>query len=233
MRIRSIFTALVVAVMALPVAAQSNVGTFSLVPRVGVDVTNVSGNHVYAYGAIGTFSLKGKLHSDFTGGVEAMYQVLPRLAVSAGAMYAAEGCRYGDIEVGTGTTRAGINENRINLEYLQVPVMLRYYVAKGLSVNAGLRLGFLLSANHEFDAIDITYNEISGTREYGDAHSTDEDIKEACKKTTVAIPIGISYEYMNVVLDARYHFPLTKAFDSGVDGKVKGFTVTVGYKFDL
>ena len=31
------------------------------------------------------------------------------------------------------------------------------------------------------------------------------------KKVDVAIPLGLSYEYMNVILDARYNVSLTKA----------------------
>ena len=147
-------------------------------------------------------------------------------------MYAQEGSRHSDIEVGQGEARVGINENNLTFNYLQVPIMAHVYVAKGLSLNAGVRLGFLLSASHEYDTVDITYDDISGTREYGESHSYDEDIKSFCKTTSITIPVGVSYEYMNVVLDARYHFPLTKTFKE-TSGKHQGFTVTVGYKFDL
>lgn len=219
-------------VMTLPLMAQPEAGTFSIVPRLGVDITNVSGEHVYAYGNLGDYSLKGKYQPGFTGGVEVMYQAMPRLAVSAGVMYAQEGSRYSDIELGEGADRAGINQNSLGFDYLQIPVMARFYVAKGLSVNAGIRLGFLLSANHQYDTVEITYDDITGTREYGESHSYDEDIKSACKSTSVSIPVGFSYEYMNVVLDARYHIPLTKTFKES-SSKHQGFTVTVGYKFDL
>ena len=33
----------------------------------------------------------------------------------------------------------------------------------------------------------------------------------ACQEVDVAIPLGLSYEYMNVILDARYNVSLTKA----------------------
>ena len=51
----------------------------------------------------------------------------------------------------------------------------------------------------------------------------------------VSIPVGISYEYLNVVLDARYHFGLTKLYkdESWPTEKNKVFTFTVGYKFNL
>lgn len=229
---RKLILALGFMAMALPLLAQPEVGTFSIVPRVGVDITKVTGDHLYEYGNLGTYSLKGKMQPGFTGGVEVMYQALPQLAVSVGAMYAQEGNRYSDIELGEDATRVGINENSLSFDFLQVPIMAHVYVAKGLSLNAGVRLGFLLSASHEYDTVDITYDELSGTREYGESRSYDDDIKSFCKSMSVAIPVGVSYEYMNVVLDARYHLPLTKTFEE-TSGKHQGFTVTVGYKFDL
>ena len=54
------------------------------------------------------------------------------------------------------------------------------------------------------------------------------------KSFDVAIPVGISYEYENVVLDARYHFGLTTVFKSGLWSSTNSvFSITVGYKFDL
>ena len=56
----------------------------------------------------------------------------------------------------------------------------------------------------------------------------------AAKKVNVSIPVGLSYEYMNVILDARYHIGLTKVNKvDGRDSKNKVFTFTVGYRFAL
>ena len=48
----------------------------------------------------------------------------------------------------------------------------------------------------------------------------------------MAIPLGISYEYGHVVMDARYNFPLTKA-EKEIGSKNKCFTFSVGYKFEI
>lgn len=54
------------------------------------------------------------------------------------------------------------------------------------------------------------------------------------KKVDVAIPLGLSYEYMNVILDARYNVSLTKASKGDWDNcKNKALTFTVGYRFTL
>ena len=41
------------------------------------------------------------------------------------------------------------NDNTVALSYLNVPLMAKYYVIKGLSVEAGPQIGFLLSAKNE------------------------------------------------------------------------------------
>lgn len=44
--------------------------------------------------------------------------------------------------------------------------------------------------------------------------------------------MGVSYEFKNVVLDARYNWGVTKVFDDA-DVKNSVFQVTLGYKFEL
>jgi len=54
------------------------------------------------------------------------------------------------------------------------------------------------------------------------------------KKTAFAIPVGISYEYENVMLTARYNIGLSKVYNHDLsDSKNKVITVSVGYKFNL
>ena len=55
---------------------------------------------------------------------------------------------------------------------------------------------------------------------------------DGIKSVALSIPVGLSYEISNVVLDARYNWGVTKAFD-GLDSKNSVFQVTIGYKFQL
>ena len=98
------------------------------------------------------------------------------------------------------------------LDYLNIPVTANFYVAGGLALKAGAQLGFLLYAKQ----LGI-------------------DIKDNCRKLSVAIPVGISYEFGNVVFDARYNFALTKVnkHKSVVnDGRSDLIQLTLGYKFE-
>ena len=95
--------------------------------------------------------------------------------------------------------------------YLNIPIMCNYYVYKGLAVKAGVQPGFLLSAK-----------------------MGDTDVKKDMKKFDFAIPVGVSYEYMNIVLDARYNIGLTKINkEDGDSMKNSVFQITLGYKFKI
>ena len=60
------------------------------------------------------------------------------------------------------------------------------------------------------------------------------DMTDNMKRIDVSIPLGISYEYGNVLLDARYNFGLLKINkDEYSTYKNKVFSFTVGYIFDL
>ena len=112
--------------------------------------------------------------------------------------------QYGAKKEGTDT--------KINLAYITVPVLANYYLVNGLAVKTGVEVGFKSSAESK----------------NGDEK---EDI-EGVKSVIMSIPVGASYEYKNVVLDARYNIGVTNAFEKG-DAKQSAFVVTLGYKFKL
>ena len=105
----------------------------------------------------------------------------------------------------------GIDETT-KLDYLNIPLTGNIYVAKGLALKTGLQFGILMSAKIE-----------------------DADIKDACEKLNLSIPIGISYEFSNVVLDLRYNVGLNKTnkADNGNKARSDLFQITLGYKFEL
>ena len=63
------------------------------------------------------------------------------------------------------------------------------------------------------------------------AHYEDYDAEEV-NTFDFSVPVGISYEYMNVCLDARYNIGVSKIAD-GDAGRNSVFQITLGYKFKL
>lgn len=127
------------------------------------------------------------------------------------------------------------SEQKIKLGYLNLPVMMKYFVTSGLSLQAGPQLGYLLSAENEYKISsridDMEFNE-SGT----------EDIKDELKKISLGLNFGLGYEFSNnFLLQARYHLGLTDISDYEEDPedfegeldelKNSSFQVSVGYKF--
>lgn len=103
-------------------------------------------------------------------------------------------------------------DNIVELNYLNVPLMGKYYLAKGFSVEAGPQIGFLLSAKNE-----------------------KLDVKDAFKKVDFGFNFGLGYKFQNGInFSARYNLGLTDI--NNVEGssskdKNRTFQISVGYFF--
>lgn len=206
------------AAVVLTMSAQQAVGTFSIQPRLGLNISGFSGMDA------GCSSYK----VGFTAGVEGEYQFNSILALSVGAMYSQEGCFVDEPD-----------GEKMKIDYLNIPVLLNAYVAKGLAVKVGVQPGFKLSSKISPEVITFDIN--------------------AMKTMDISIPVGLSYEYRNLVFDARYNWGLanivdgdklrdyykmitvtvngnridTQVMPANLSMKNTFFTFTVGYRFQL
>ena len=175
----------------------------------------------FAQHAVGSFNLQPKIgvsianltdmkDSDprvgIVAGVEGEYQASDIFSVSAGVLYSMQGAK-----ANIGNLIAATNR----LDYINVPIMANVYVVKGLAVKLGVQPGFNVSNKLKVNNLDAYDNP------FAKAQSVD-----------FSIPVGVSYEYSNFQLDARYNWGLTKVFENGKD-KNSVFQITLGYKFDL
>jgi len=99
------------------------------------------------------------------------------------------------------------------LNYINVPIVANFYPVKGFALKTGIQLGFLLTAKRN-----------------------DDDWKSNAEKFNFAIPIGISYEFNNFVIDARYNFavsPVNKVRTDDNRWRSDLMQLTIGYKFAL
>ena len=128
---------------------------------------------------------------------ELEYQATDMLGIAAGVNYSMQGCAYDH------------DDDNLNLDYLNIPIRAKVYVAPGFSLNGGVQFGFNTRAK------------------WGDL-----DLDKGYESFDFSIPLGASYEISNVVIDARYNLGLTKVAKAG-DGKNSVIMLTVGYRFDL
>ena len=74
------------------------------------------------------------------------------------------------------------NKYMINTNYLNVPVLLNLYPVSGFGIKAGVQFGFLMKAKQG-----------------------GEDVKDYFEKSDFSIPVGLSYEFDDAVVELRYN----------------------------
>ena len=167
-----------------------------------------------------TNSDHAKFKLGFVGGAEFGYNIADAFAVTAGALFTMQGAKSED----TNHTK----DASTTTTYINVPIMANYYIAPGFAIKAGVQPGFLISAKNKES------KNINGTWVDYDRSGTDE-----LKKVDFSIPVGLSYEFSDFVIDARYNIGLTNIIDSALsdltDTKIKNSVImlTIGYKIPL
>lgn len=207
----------VMAVACLTANAQNEVGQFTLQPKIGMNIANLTGVKYY----VGSKEENSNYMVDFAIGVEAEYGLAEKFSLAAGVLYSRQGCDYGKVTTfdPNYNTESGWNKNQDELGYLNIPIVANYYIAKGFAIKAGIQPGFLLSAKSNIDLIGrYVYEEID---------------KKDFESFDLSIPIGLSYETDNVVIDGRYNLGLTKVNKVGDSSKNSVIQFTLGYKFAL
>ena len=202
----------VLAVAATTAIAQNNtlreVGGFTIQPKAGIGLGIIT---------VGEKVDSRKVKTGFVGGVDAEYYPTRWLGVSLGLNYARQA---GKIKAYS-PYAIMLPEQGYKLDYLNLPILANFYVAKGLSLKTGVQPGILL-----------------GAKESSSLWPEEADIKGDCKKFNVSIPIGISYEICNIVLDLRYNLSLSKFTEPSESLMMNApkshlLMATIGYKFEL
>lgn len=226
---KRIITLAFLSAISLASFGQSKAGTWSVIPHVGVSIaslTHQSGG--IEVGDNQSQELKPQARPGFTGGVDVMYQASDNVGLSIGLSYVQAGCKYKDVD-DNGVTW---HDHYDRMDYISVPLVGHSYIAPGLSINVGVAPSFLIYGNYH--AGMQTYDvDTDGHRTNVKEAEIDQDIKKGLRNFTLSIPVGISYEYENVVLDARYNVGMLNVYKHGLTARNKVFEVSVGYKFDL
>ena len=151
-----------------------------------------------------------------------------KFAVQPEVVFSAQGAKTESSETIAGTTVS--YEGKAKINYINVPIMAKYYVAPSFAVEAGPYVGFLATANAESKG---TAGGV--TQEY------DADIKDQTKSIDFGVGVGASFNMdSGLFIGARYNLGLSKI---GKEYKEENVTVeaadikngviqvSVGYKF--
>ena len=198
--------------MAVVVKAQHEEGDFMVQPKVGLNIA--------------TLSDADKAITDLHFGIEAEYMVTDNFSLGLGAILSNQGAKYDYYELNANGEDSR-NKYTVDLDYVHVPILASYYVLPGLAVKAGVQPGFKMRAKAKIDDRTVDLDELYKVSSY----VLDEDIKVS--KFDLSIPVGISYEYKNIVVDARYNWGLIKVMNVGDAFYNRCFMVSLGYKLQL
>ena len=185
--------------------AQHEEGDLTFQPKVGMNVSNLSD--------------ADKAIVDWAFGVEGEYMLTDNFSMAAGIVMSNQGAKYNET--------AAYGKYTADLDYVNVPITVNYYILPGLAVKAGIQPAFKVRAKMKTDGGTIDMDAFY--RQYN--RVTNDDVK--ISKVDLAIPVGLSYEYKNFVLDARYNIGLIKIENIGDPFYNRVFQLTLGYKFGI
>jgi len=219
----------------LSLAAHAQVESYwRLFPKIGFNLAKFPNDKFYAvYSELSEYTARYK--QGMTGGLEVAYE-RGVVMLSAGLMYANRGTKYNDYTYDNVATKEKVSGMQYSLHYLELPLMTGYEIFEGFRLKAGIQFGYLLKAQFAQSKITYVKNYFDGTAlveaTLESIDETDRDATDMFKRFDFSIPVGVSYEFSNVVIDARYVFGVTKNSDL-IEARNGGFTFTVGYGIDL
>lgn len=192
---RIIFAAIAVMAFGFTNAQETRFGV-----KGGLNISTLGGD------ASGVSSLVG-----FHVGGFAEIKIIEKLAIQPELVFSTQGAKekfFGE-------------KYNTNLNYLNIPVVAKYYITKEFSVEAGPQIGFLVSAK-----------------------SDGEDVKDIYKSIDAGFNIGAGYNFTeNLSVNLRYYLGLANVVDTNDDYEdwedfVDSYRVnnnvislSVGYKF--
>ena len=183
---------LAVALLAFCAAkAQPAVGDFNWGAKVGFNISNI------------TNCDKNKLSLHLGAFAEKRYSDL--MGASAELIYSRQGFRGKDKDLDV--------KYKTRVNYLNIPILAKFFVWEGLSVDVGPQFGFAINAK---------------TKAKVDGSSAKTKLKDF-NVFDFSIPIGVTYRVEDIFVSARYNIGLTDVFDAGVNNKNHVFQLSIGY----
>lgn len=184
--------------------------------KAGLNISNLTFNES---------ELNSKSKTGFTAGFMVEIPVAKNFSLQPELLYSQQGTKisFSDNEVTNSHYKS-----TIDLNYLNIPVMLKYYVLKGLSVQAGPQIGILLKANNKYQDNFLGY----------DNHES-FDLKDYSTGIDTSVNLGLGYQFKNkFYTDLRYNISYSNVFKEGDvnhfinnDMKNRVFQITIGYFF--
>ncbi|WP_178985002.1 porin family protein [Winogradskyella helgolandensis] len=194
------------------VSAQSDSKTIQLGAKGGVNFSKITGDDFEDVDA----------RTSFNVGLVAEIPLSERISFQPEVFYSGQGF---DIVQGEDRIFDTSEDVEYQLDYIQVPLLFKAYLVKGLSIEAGPQFGFKI--HEEFDS--------EPNSDGGDIEIDEDD--SYVKDFDTSLAVGTSYKFDNgFFVSARYTMGLTNIFKEdtlfeNVDGKNEVVQVGLGFMF--
>jgi len=198
---------LMVATVAILAFTNVNAQEVKFGVKVGVNVASISGDDAE--------NEEGRTSFHIGGVTEIM--ISENFSIQPELMYSSQGYSFASSETFGGDTYD--YEETGKLDYINLPIMAKYYVAEGFSLEAGPQIGFLMSAKLEsYDSEDGSYS---------------DDIKELLKDIDFGLGVGLGFKMDNGLnFAARYNIGLSSiSEDDEYSIQNNVLQVSVGFMF--
>lgn len=184
--------------------------TFGIGVKGGVNFASFSGDGYNAFDNSGRTS--------FNAGVVAELPVAMNFAIQPEIMYSGQGFKF---------KNTGSGDVSLDLDYINIPVLAKYYFLDGFYAVAGPQLGFNINSKIKNNA---DFGNVSGDSQRNLDDSNFKDLE-------FGINVGLGYKLPSgFFVDARYIIGLTDVYDNGnlpvnLDAKNAVFQASIGYMF--
>lgn len=200
--------------IALVAFSTVNAQDFSFGAKAGLNVSNIRVSEGDGLDSRISFHVGGLAEIKFSD----------KLALQPELLFSSQGAKMEEKRtVGSASASSDITTK---LNYLNLPIMAKYFIMDGLAVEAGPQIGFLLSAKRT--------TEISSTGPISISTGKDTDIKDQMNTVDFGLNFGASYKLdFGLFFGARYNLGLTNiAKDSGdITYKNSVIQISAGYMF--
>lgn len=144
----------------------------------------------------------------FHAGVFAEWNICDFFAIQPELIYSHQGA----------SDKVGLIRYNTNINYLNIPVLAKFYVLKGLSVDIGPQFGFVVDKKERIK-VD------------GDMSKYAYDL-DGVDRFDLSIGVGASYNIKSIILSAHYNFGLTDVFGEDIYdlNKNRVLQVSIGYR---
>lgn len=173
-------------------------------PKAGLNFANLSGDD------------NSDMLTGFHVGAVAEIKFNEKFSIQPEVVYSAQGTKYTETFPVLGTV-----ETSLNNDYINIPILAKYYIVDGFSVEAGPQVGFLMKSESKVE---------------GGSGSVTTDSKDNFKSTDFGLGLGLAYDLpVGLFVNARYNLGLSDIRENTSAGdavKNNVIQVGIGYKFD-